>query len=88
MTPTRYGYHVTNAEKLKKYQESGKIFAPVFLFTDIDEAKKLRRRNNGRTIILKCPLSDRAFPDPSPRFKSAVMNQEPIPFDQIEEVTG
>ena len=44
LTPTKYGYHVTNAAKLQKYHDSGQIYGPVFVFLDIDEAKKFRRR--------------------------------------------
>ena len=86
--PYGYGYHVTNAEQLKKYQESGKIYAPVFAFTDLDRARDFRRRNNGRTIIVKFPLPEKHFDAPSPRHKSAILCQEAIPFNVLEEVTG
>ena len=88
LTPTRYGYHVTNAAKLQKYQTSGQIFAPVAAFTEFDDAVAFRRRHRGRTILLKFPLPERHFADPSAAFPSAVLCQDAIPFDQLEEVTG
>lgn len=88
LTPTTYGYHVTNAAKLKQYQQSGAIFAPVSAFTDFDDAVTFRRRHTGRTIIVKCPLPARCFADPSSSLPSAVICQEAIPFDQLEEITG
>ena len=86
--PYGYGYHVTNAEMLKKYQESGQIYGPVFAFKEISAARKFRAQNKGRTIIVKFPLPDKHFPDPNPRHHSAVVCQEAIPFSQLEEVTG
>ena len=88
LTPTQYGYHVTNAQKLKKYQQSGSVYAPVAAFTDFDDAVAFRRRHRGRTIIVKFPLPSRAFADPSNAFPSAIVCQEAIPFAQLEEVTG
>jgi hypothetical protein len=88
LTPTAFAYHVTNAAKLKKYQQSGAIFAPVAAFTDVDDAVTFRRRHSGRTVLLKFPLPSRHFADPSSALPSAILCQEAIPFSQLEEVTG
>ena len=86
VTPS--AYHVTNAAKLRKYQQSGAIFAPVSAFTDIDDARTFRRRHKGRTVIVKFPLPARHFADPSSSLPSAILCQEAIPFAQLEEITG
>ena len=82
-----YGYHVTNIEKLRKFEQSGEISAPVFLWKNVKDAVKMRRTHNRRTIILKAPIPAENMPDPG-HPKTAVLCQRAIPFDALEEVTG
>ena len=81
----QYGYYCTNAAMIQKFKKSGQINAPVFLWRTVEEARKMVRRRNGRTIILKAPIPQRAMPDPS-HPTLAVLSQESIPFNTLEQV--
>lgn len=81
-----YGYYCTNAAMLQKFKKSGQINAPVFLWREVESARKMVRTRNGRTIILKAPLPTKTMSDP--KNPKTVLCQEPIPFNTLEEIVS
>lgn len=52
-------YHVCSAAKLKKYQKSGYIFAPVRAWENIQQAERMSK-STGRRIILRLKFPNNA----------------------------
>lgn len=52
-------YHVCSAAKLRKYQESGCIFAPVRAWENIQQAERMSK-STGRRIILRLKFPNNA----------------------------
>ena len=52
-------YHVCSSKKLKKYEKSGKIFAPVRAWENIQQAERMSL-STGRRVILRLKFPDTA----------------------------
>ena len=52
-------YHVCSAAKLRKYQKSGCIFAPVRAWENIQQAERMSK-STGRRIILRLKFPNNA----------------------------
>lgn len=58
-----YGFHCTTPAKMRRYQTSGRIIAPVRFWPNLDTAKRWAKRT-GRSVILKIRLEDISYPLP------------------------
>jgi hypothetical protein len=56
-------YHVCSIKKLRKYEKSGRILAPVRAWENIQQAERMSL-STGRRIILRL-----RFPDNAPRLE-------------------
>lgn len=56
-------YHVCSSKKLKKYEKSGRILAPVRAWENIQQAERMSL-STGRRVILRL-----RFPDNAPKLE-------------------
>lgn len=52
-------YHVCSSKKLKKYEKSGRIIAPVRAWENIEQAERMSI-STGRRVILRLRFPDNA----------------------------
>lgn len=71
-------YHVCSARKLDKYRKSGKIFAPVRAWENIQQAERMSL-STGRRVILRLKFPNNAPKCPG-HFNQARMLNYDLPF--------
>ena len=71
-------YHVTSLKKLDRYRKTGRIFAPVRAWENIEQAQRMSV-STGRRVILRL-----RFPDSAPKleghFNQARVLYQDLPF--------
>ena len=74
-------YHVTTMKKLKKYEQSGRIQAPVRAWETLSQAERMSL-STGRRIILRLRFPDNA-PKLSGHFGEARVLNTDLPFTNL-----